>query len=138
MSLFFFGTTLTKDELEKITGYTLHPYLKVRADIIKEILIRRATAPTTQIRKLKFFSLPMCDYEKFANKYSQIILSLKEGINAEGYVAFTVKSQKEVFDKINAKYSYGDMNVETRQKYIADLDKEFGDRLVTLYEPQVK
>jgi len=135
MSLFFFGTTLTKDELEKITGYTLHPYLKARADVIKEILIRRALAPTTQIRKLKFFSLPMYDYDKFANKHSKVMLALKEGINTEGYVAFTVESQKEVFEKINANYSYGDMNDETRQKYIADLDKEFGDKLVPLYEP---
>jgi len=138
MSLFFFGTTLTIDELEKISGYTLHPYLKERADIIKEILIRRAIAPTTQIRKLKFFSLPMCDYDKFANKHSQVMFALKEGINAEGYVAFTVENQKVVFEKINAKYSYGDMNNETRKKYIADLDKEFGDKLVPLYEPQIK
>lgn len=138
MSLFFFGTTLSKDEFEKITGYSVHQYIKERADIVKEILIRRGIAPTTQIRKIKFFSLPMSDYKKFADKHAQIILALKEGINAQGYVAFTVDSQKDVFNKVNATYSYGDMNDETRKKYIADLDKEFGDKLIPLYEPQVQ
>ena len=39
----------------------------------------------------------MSDYKKFADKHAQIILALKEGINAQGYVAFTVDSQKDVF-----------------------------------------
>ncbi len=138
MSLFFFGTTLSKSEIEKITGYSVHQYIKERADIVKEILIRRGVAPTTQIRKIKFFSLPMSDYEKFASKHSQVMLALKEGINAQGYVAFTVDNQKDVFNKVNATYSYGDMSDETRKKYIDDLDKAFGDKLIPLYEPQVQ
>lgn len=134
MGLFFLGTTLKKNEFEKITGYPVNEYIKERSDLIKEILIRRSVAPTTKIRKLKFFSLPMRDFQKFADKHSQVMLALTEGVHTKSYVAFTVENQKDVFEKVNATYSYGDMSDETREKYIADLDKEFGDKLIALYE----
>ena len=134
MPLFFLGTTLSKDQLEEITGYIVNQYVKARSEIVKEILIRREIAPTSQIRKVKFFTISMNDYEKFSSKYSQVMIGLKEGLNIKSYVAFTVEDQNMVFKNINAKYPYGDMSKEMKERYVADLDKEFGDRLVHLYE----
>lgn len=134
MSLFFLGTLLSKDEIEKIGGVSTNILINERADLIKEILIRRKIAPITKIRKLKFFALPMSEYEKLANKHSQVLVALTEGIFLNSFVAFTVENQRDVFNKVNATYTYGAMNKETREKYIADLDKEFGDKLVILYE----
>ena len=134
MSLFFLGSTLKKAEMNEIVGYSTHTLIKERADLIKEILIRRAFAPIAMIRKLSFYSLPMSQYEKYADKHSQVMLALQHNISINSIVAFTVDNQKDVFTKVNSTFPYGDMNDETRKKYIADLDKEFGDKLVNLYE----
>lgn len=134
MPLFFFGTTLSKDQLEEITGYIVNQYVKARSEIVKEILIRRKIAPTSKIRKIKFFTVSMNDYEKFSSKYSQVMIGLKEGLNIKSYAAFTVKDQNKVFENVNAKYPHGEMSKEMRESYVADLDKEFGDKLVHLYE----
>jgi hypothetical protein len=134
MPLFFLGTTLSKDQLEEITGYIVNQYVKARSEIVKEILIRRKIAPTSQIRKIKFFTVSMNDYEKFSSKYSQVMIGLKEGLNIKSYAAFTVEDQNKVFENVNAKYPHGEMSKEMRESYVTDLDKEFGDRLVHLYE----
>jgi len=139
MTHFFFGSTSSKDEIAKIIGFPPESHLiKERADLIKEILIRRAIAPITKIRKVKFYFLPMTEYERITDKYEQFMIMLKDGLNLNSVSACTVLNHKEVFNKINATYSYGKMNSETRKKYIADLDAEFADKLVNLYQSPSK
>jgi hypothetical protein len=134
MTLFFLGTTLNKNQFKKITGHVVNQYIKERSEIIKEILIRREVIPVTLIRKLKFYALPIQDFEKYTNKYSQVIIKLKDGLNIESYVAFTGEDQNIVFEKVNAQYSYGNMDKETKANYVADLDGEFGDKIILLYK----
>jgi hypothetical protein len=62
------------------------------------------------------------------------MLALKDGIYLKSVASFSVESQKRVFANVNATYQFGEMSDEIRQKYIEDLDKEFGDELVNLYE----
>jgi hypothetical protein len=137
MPFFFLGTTSSKAKLEAITGYIVNEYIKERSEVVKEILIRRAVAPVSKIRKLKFFALSMNDYDKFSSMHSQVMLGLTEGLSINSYVVFTGEAQNKVFESVNAKYPYGDMSKEIRTNYICDLDNEFGDKLINLYKNNV-
>ena len=135
MSLFFFVTNLSKNEILSLTGYgQINELLKERSDAIKEILIKRKFAPVTKIRSAKIFSMDSNLQSVFGEKHSQVMFAIKHGINLKSIASFTVESQRKVFAKVNAMHSYGEMSDETRQRYIADLDNEFADDLVNLYE----
>ena len=108
---------------------------KERTDILKEILIKRKIAPITAIRKIYFYCIGIDHYEKFGKKESQILLALKEGVHLHSFVSFMEDSYQAVFNKVNATYTYGYMDKETRLKYIEDLNAEFGDDIIlNLYE----
>jgi len=135
MSLYFFVTNLSKNEILNLTGYgQISELLKERSDAIKEILINRKYAPISKIRKSKFYVLHSEAYLKLAQKHSQVMLALNDGIYLKSIASFSVESQKRVFANVNATYQFGQMSDEIRKKYIEDLDKEFGEELVNLYE----
>ena len=135
MSRFYLGSSLKRDEIEKILSFLPLEMNKERTDILKEILIRRKIAPVTAIRKIHFYCIGIDHYEKLGKKESQILLALKEGVHLHSFVSFMEDSYQAVFKKVDATYIYGNMDKETHLRYIEDLDKEFGnDIILNLYE----
>lgn len=129
------GTRMTPQAIESYWGYLPHLYNKQTSENLRDVCIQRNYFKKSDAKKIKFYRFVEIDFEKLTNSKNFILDIVAKGKEWAPDVAVKYEDYKNAEAEVNANYPYGEMNAETKCKYVEDLSNELGEKFIKIELP---
>lgn len=129
------GTRMTLKAIESYWGHLPGVYNDQISEILRDVCIQRNYFEKSVAKKIKFYRFAEIDFEKLTDSKNFLLDIVAKGKEWAPDVAVQYDEYKNVEAVVNANYPYGEMNAETRCKYIEELSNALGDKFIKINLP---
>ena len=123
------GTRSSLDEIRIALGYSPFTYNPEVTRVLREIIVLRAYYKKSKANKIRFYLLPIDEFERRTNEHLILLEAIKTGLSWAPDVAFEHKHFLESKHEVDKLFSFGIVDSHDRTKYVSMLSSQLGAKM---------